>query len=106
MNEAGPRHGDLSCTQAQDRVTQPHLQETRSTLQPSFSRGVLLRALPKLRGSLEHLQIQWLRDGSSMVPGLQVQRKLPRVFTHSASLHRPCIKHSLISVNRREPGEM
>lgn len=89
MHEEGPRHGDLSCTQVQDSVTQLHLQETRSTLQPPLSCGVLLRLLPKLRGSLEHLQMQWLRDGSSMVPGLQVQRKLPRVFTHSASLHRP-----------------
>lgn len=75
-------------------------------LQPPLSHGVLLRSLPRLGGSLEHLQMQWLRDGSSMVPGLQVQRKLPRVFTHSASLQTPCIKHSLISVERREPCEM
>lgn len=71
-----------------------------------LSHGVLLRALPRPRGSLEHLQTQWLRDGSSMLPGLQVHRKLPRVFIHSASLQRPCIKHSLISVERREPCEM
>lgn len=51
---------------------------------------------------LEHLQMQWLREGSNMVPGLQVQRKLPRVFKHLASLHKPCIKHSLISVGKRE----
>jgi len=104
MHEGGPRHGDPSCTQVQDSITQPDLQETQSMLQPPLSRRALLRPLPKLRGSPEHSQMQWLREGSSMVPGLQVQRKLPRAFTHSASLHRPCIKHSLISVDRRQPG--
>lgn len=79
--------------------THPHVQEAQSCSPTELWGPAQVLPVP-----MEHLQMQWLREGSNMVPGLQVQRKLPRVFRHSASLHKPCIKHSLISVGRGSPG--
>lgn len=79
--------------------THPHVQEAQSCSPTELWGPAQVLPVP-----MEHLQMQWLREGSNMVPGLQVQRKLPRVFRHSASLHKPCIKHSLISAGRGSPG--